>query len=123
MVAEGAIPRQAADRFALTFEEFVAGVRGALARSPGHPGVPRWQQEALPLLSRDLAEVQTAMKSYEAGNPEPLRAAASSALSLARKMDGFPLDFAGKETGDKIAEQRRFVVMAAWQVLHSASET
>ena len=74
----------------------------------------------MPLLERDLAEVEAAMKEYGAGEQQPLLHAASSALPLAKKMDGFPLDFAGEESGNQLAEQRRFVVMAAWQVLCSA---
>ena len=74
----------------------------------------------MPLLERDLAETEAAMKKYEAGDQQPLLHAASSAMSLAKKMDGFPLDVAGEESGDQLAEQRRFIVMAAWQVLHGA---
>lgn len=120
MVADKAVQQQAADRFALTFADFVKGLRKALEEAPDHPGTPRWRQKGLPLLERDLAETDAAMKKYEAGDQQPLLQAASSAMSLAKKMDGFPLDVAGEESGNQLAEQRRFIVMAAWQVLHGA---
>ncbi len=120
MVADNAVTQQAADRFALTFAEFVKGVRQAVDAAPNHPSTPRWRQKALPLLERDVAEVEVAIKKYEAGDQQPLVHAASSAMSLAKKMDGFPLDLAGEESGEQLAEQRRFIVMAAWQVLHGA---
>jgi hypothetical protein len=114
------IPKAMADRFATTFANLVAGIRGAMALVPEHPEVPRWRQKGLPLLTREFEQVQAAMNSYKAGDEEPLRQAASNALSLAKRMDGFPLDFAGEESGKAVSEQRRFVVMAAWQVLHAA---
>ena len=55
-----------------------------------------------------------------AAEQQPLLHAASSAMSLAKKMDGFPLDLAGEESANQLAVQRRFVVMAAWQVLNGA---
>jgi hypothetical protein len=120
MAQDTAIPRSAADRYALTFANFVEGVRGALALAPDHPSVPRWKQKGLLLLSRDLDDVQAAMKRYEEGDPQLLVQSASSAMSLAKKTDGFPLNLAGEESGKMLEEQRRFVVMAAWQVLNAA---
>ena len=120
MVEEKAVTQQAADRFALTFADFVKSVRKALEAAPDHPSAPRWRQKGLPLLERDVAEVEAAMKKYEAADQQPLVQAASSAMSLAKKMDGFPLDFAGEEPAEQLAEQRRFIVMAAWQVLNGA---
>jgi hypothetical protein len=120
-MAQGtAVSRQAADRFAFTFAEFVAGLQGALALAPLHHDASRWQQKALPLLKRDLSEVHSAMKSFESGNQEQLVQIASSALSLAKNLDGYPLDFAGEESGKELTEHLRFVVMAAWQVLSGA---
>ena len=96
------------------------GKRKGMEMAPDHPSIPRWRRKALPLLERDLTEVEAAMKEFEAGDQQALLNAASSAMSLAKKMDGFPLNFAGEESGEQLAEQRRFVVMAAWQVLHGA---
>ena len=120
MVADKAVPQQAADRFALTFADFVQGVRKALDVAADHPNALRWKRKGLPFLERDLAEVEAAMKTFKAGDQQPLVHAASSAMSLAKKTDGFPLNFAGEESGEQLAEQRRLIVMAAWQVLHGA---
>lgn len=120
MPVDKTVTQQAADRFASTFADFVEGARKALEAAPDHPSAPRWRRKGLPLLERDLAEVEAAMKKYGAGEQQPLLHAASSALPLAKRMDGFTLDLAGEESGNQLVEQRRFVVMAAWQVLSSA---
>jgi hypothetical protein len=118
MVEDKAVTQPAADRFASTFADFVRGIRKTLEVAPGHPSTPRWRRKGLPLLEHDLAEVDAAMKEYRVGEQRRLLHAASSAMSLAKKMDGFPLDLAGEESANQLAEQRRFVVMAAWQVLN-----
>ena len=120
MVEDKAVTQSAAERFASTFADFVQGVRKTLEAAPDHPSTPRWRRKGLPLLERDLAEVEAAMKEYGAGEQQPLLHVASSAMSLAKKIDGFPLDLAGEESANQLAEQRRFVVMAAWQVLNGA---
>lgn len=120
MVEDKAVTQPAADRFASTFADLVQGIRKALETAPDHPSTPRWRRKGLPLLEHDLAEVEAAMKAYGAGEQQPLLHAASSAMSLAKKMDGFPLDLAGEESANQLAVQRRFVVMAAWQVLNGA---
>lgn len=118
MAQVSTIPPQAAERFAYTFEEFVATLRTALALAPEeHAEVSRWQKKALPLLNRDLERVNAAAKSYTAGDASPLAQTASSALSLAKDLDGFSLSFAGEETARQLEEKLRFVVMAAWQVV------
>ena len=118
MAQASTIPPQAADRFAHTFEEFVTTLRTALALAPEeHADVSRWQKKALPLLNRDLERVNAAAKSYKAGDATPLVQTASSALSLAKDLDGFSLSFAGEETARQLEEKLRFVVMAAWQVV------
>ena len=118
MAQASTIPPQAADRFAHTFDEFVTTLRTALALAPEeHADVSRWQKKALPLLSRDLERVNAAAKSYTGGDAGPLAQTASSALSLAKDLDGFPLNFAGEETARQLEEKLRFVVMAAWQVV------
>lgn len=117
MAQASAIPPQATDRFAQTFEEFIITLRTALALAPEeNPEVVRWQKKALPLLNRDLERVNAAEKSYKAGDGMPLVQTASSALSLAKDLDGFSLSFAGEETKQQLEEKLRFVVMAAWQV-------
>lgn len=121
MTQRSTIPPQSADRFARAFAEFVAGVRTALALAPPeHPDVSRWQRKALPLLGSDLERVDAATKSYREGDSQPLEREASSALSLAKNLDGFPLNFAGEETGSQLSEKLRLVVMAAWQVVSAA---
>jgi len=121
MMQSSAIPPQAADRFARAFAEFVTCVRTALALAPPeHPDVSRWQRKALPLLGSDLERVDAATKTYMAGDSQPLVHEASSALSLAKNLDGFPLNFAGEETGSRLSEKLRLVVMAAWQVVSAA---
>lgn len=123
MAHGSAIPPQAADRFALTFAEFVTAIQTALALAPQErPDVSRWQRKALPQLSRDLEGVEAAMKSYKTGDSQPLAQATSSALSLAKNLDGYPLNFAGEETGRQLEEKLTFVVMAAWQVLSAAGQ-
>jgi len=118
MAQVSTIPPQAVDRFAHTFDEFVTTLRTALPLAPEeHAEVSRWQKKALPLLNRDLDRVNAAAKSYTAGDAGPLVQAASSALSLAKDLDGFSLSFAGEETARQLEEKLRFVVMAAWQVV------
>ena len=121
MAQVGTIPSQVADRFANTFTEFVGGLRAATALAdPGNPEVLRWQRRALPLLGRDLDDVNAAIESYRAGDAQPLVTSASAALSLAKNLDGLSMNFAGEETGKQLEEKLRLVVMAAWQVRSAA---
>lgn len=121
MTQEAAVRPQEAERFANTFAEFVGGVRTAIALAPpGHPEVVRWQGRALPVLGRDLDEAHAAIESYRAGDARPLVRSAAAALSLAKNLDGFSMNFAGEETGKQLEEKLRLVVMAAWQVKSAA---
>jgi hypothetical protein len=113
------IPEMLTARFVDTFESLVGTVRKALNRAPEGNQAARWRTKALPLLDRDFAALQDAFARHSTEDPQPLRDRALSACSLARDMDGFALDCFDPEDAKQIEDDRRMVVLAAWQVCHA----
>jgi hypothetical protein len=113
------IPEMLTTRFVDTFESLVGTVHKALNRAREGNQAARWRTKALPLLDRDFIALQDAIARHIAGDPQPLRDRALSACSLARDMDGFAFDCFDPEDAKQIDDDRRMVVLAAWQVCHA----
>jgi uncharacterized protein CbrC (UPF0167 family) len=120
------VPEQLAERFAKAFAAFVDAVRTAVAAGVLNPAVSStpaflmWQTEALPRLEQDNALVQNSMALYIVGEMETIAKVARSQLSLARRLDGFPLDFAGAEHAPVLDRLETAVVVAASQLCTAA---
>lgn len=119
-----AIPQSLAERFATTYADFINALKVAVQSAPQHPGfaanaaLRSLEQRALPELQNQLANVQAAMHNYADSDNDPLLAAAHTAQSLSRELDGYDLNI--NHTGNYIREQLTYVVMAAYQVITAA---
>jgi hypothetical protein len=119
-----AIPQSLAERFATTYADFVNALEIAVQSAPQHPGfsagaaLRSLEQRALPELRNQLANMQAAMQNYADGDTAPLLAAAHTAQSLSRDLDGYDLNI--NHTGSYIREQLTYVVIAAYLVITTA---
>ena len=114
------IPQVIAERYLSSLTGYVSTVRNAIAAMPGTSQSAVWQQRVLPVLESRLATTQMALTHSSIGNHQPLADSALQSLSLARDIDGYATNFAGKEFAAQLEEKLRMVVFAAWQVCQSA---
>lgn len=118
------IPQSLAERFATTYADFVSTLEFAAQTAKQRPGfaasaaLRSLEQRAIPELRNQLGNVQAAMQKYVDGDTAPLLAAAHTAQSLSRDLDGDDLNI--NHTGNYIREQLTYVVMAAYQVITAA---
>jgi hypothetical protein len=121
-----AIPLPLAERFAKAFAAFVDAVRGAVTQNIPNPAIANtaaflaWQTQALPLLERENAAVQNAMALFLIGEEGTLIRLAADNRMLARKLDGFDMNFAGAENGKFLNQLETAVVVAAYQLCVAA---
>ncbi len=114
------IPQSAVERFLASYEAFLKTVREALqAADPAHAETARWSK-AQQTFERQFAELQSAKTAYAAGDSTALVKHASGLRMIARRMDGYAMDFAGPALEERLTEQRRLLVLVAWQI-HAAS--
>jgi uncharacterized protein CbrC (UPF0167 family) len=117
-----AIPQSLAERFAKAFAAFVDAVRAAVTQNIPNPAVANtpaflaWQTQALPLLEQENAAIQKAMALFLIGEEGTLIRLAADSRTLARKLDGFDLNFAGAENGKLLDQLETAVVVAAYQL-------
>lgn len=121
VAAAAKIPAEAIARLERNLESFVQGVREGLENGSAEPAQPgRWQR-ALGLLERDLEAVKAAARRAATGDNEAIVSHASRLRFLARRMDGYKLDFAGAALAERLEMQRRLTVLVAWQIFAVAS--
>jgi hypothetical protein len=120
------VPEALAARFAKAFSAFVEAVRAAVADAaarPGMAGAPAllsWQTQALPRLEQQNASIKNAMALFLIGEVRSILPLAADMRSLARNLDGFPLDFAGPDSARVLDQLETAVVVAAYQVCAAA---
>lgn len=115
------IPKEAVARFVRNLEGFVQTAQEGLKSGAAEPAqAARWQR-AVGLLERDLKAVKAAARLSGEGKEEAIVSHASRLRFLARRMDGYNLDFAGAALGERLAMQRRLTVLVAWQIFAVAS--
>lgn len=124
--APTAIPQALAEHFAQAFAAFVQEVWLAITTHVSSPAIANtpaflsWQTRALPLLEKENVAVQNAMTLFLIGEMGTLVSLARESRSLAKKLDGFDLNFAGAETGKKLDQLETAVVITAYQLCQAA---
>ena len=121
-----AVPQMLAERFAKAYAGFVEAVRAAVEDATLNPALGGnralllWQTQGLPRLEQENQSVQHAMALYLVGETRTIVEAAADARHLAKKLDGFDLNFAGGERGKMLDQSETNVVVAAYQVCAAA---
>lgn len=117
----GRVPHTAVERLVGNFEGLRQAVADALASvDRNDPGAARWQRAA-ELLWQEDAVLQKEAEHFRLGERNNLLQHALELRLLARRMDGYPLSFAGDERGKAIAQHRQLLVLTAWQITAAAS--
>jgi hypothetical protein len=120
------VPQPLAERFAKTYAGFLDAVQLAVAAHIPNPVVANtaaflsWQTQALPLLERENATIQNAMALFLVGETRTLVTLASESRGLAKRLDGFDLNFAGAENAKKLDQLETSVVVAAYRLCVAA---
>jgi hypothetical protein len=115
-----AVPQALAERFVQAFAAFVQEVWLAVTTHVPDPAIANtpaflaWQTRALPQLERENAAIQNAMTLFLVGEVRTLVNLARESRALAKKLDGFDLNFAGAETAGKLDQLETAVVVAAY---------
>jgi hypothetical protein len=121
-----AVSQSLAERFAKASSAFVEAVWLAVTTHVPNPAIANtpaflsWQTRALPLLEKENATIQNAMTLFLIGETRTLVNLAAESRMLARKLDGFDLNFAGAESGKKLDQLETAVVVAAYQLCVAA---
>ena len=121
-----AVPQVLAERFSKTYAAFVEAVRVAVQESAQNPvlngnrSLLLWQTQGLPAIEKENSSVQSAMALYLIGENRSIIEAASEATHIAKRLDGFDLNFAGAERGKILDRLETDVVIAAYQVCAAA---
>lgn len=121
-----AVPQMLAERFAKSYAGFVEAVRAAVQEAVQNPAlgsspaVLLWQTQGLPRLEQENQAVQHANALYLVGETRTIVEAAAGARHLAKRLDGFDLNFAGAERGKILDQLETSVVVAAYQVCAAA---
>ncbi len=111
-----AIPQAAAQRLVRNVESFLNTVRDARAAAdPGGTETARWLRVEQ-TLQKQFAAVEAACKAHEGGDASSLVQHAADLKMLARRMDGYDLGFAGPAFEEQLTNQRRLLVLVAWQI-------
>ena len=113
-------------RFFKAFDAFVAAVRAAITAAVANPayssapGFVLWQTEGLPRLERELAEIQDGYALFQIGETGTLARLARVQLGIAKRLDGFPLDFAGPDRAQVLNQYEESIVFAAYELSKAA---
>jgi hypothetical protein len=124
--APAEIPQLFAEKFARAFAEFVGAVRDAVAAAILDPAFSSssallmWQTEALPRLEQENATIQNGMARFLVGETRTIATLAAEERHLAKKLDGFPLDFAGVDRAKLLDRLETAVVISASQICQAA---
>ena len=117
-----AVPPVFAERFSKAYTAFVEAMRAAVqeaAQNPalkGNRSVLLWQTQGLPAIEKENSSVQGAMALCLIGEGRSIIEAALEASHIAKRLDGFDLNFAGAERGKILDRLETDVVIAAYQV-------
>lgn len=118
------VPQILAEQFSKAYSAFVEAVRAAVNEAALNPAGSRalllWQTQGLPMLEKEKAAVERAMALYLIGEVRSIVEAASDLRHLAKKLDGFDLNFAGEERGKALDQLETNVVVSAYQVCAAA---
>ncbi|MGC2637447.1 MAG: hypothetical protein WA294_09735 [Acidobacteriaceae bacterium] len=120
------IPQMLADRFVAAFKAFVDEVAAAVADAAARPELASapafrvWHNKVLPLLQQQEQATQAAAAQFRQGDAGPLLAIAADKRSLAKDLDGFPLDFAGSDHAAALDRLETSVVTTAFQLCAAA---
>lgn len=121
-----AVPQALAEKFSKAYSAFVDAVRAALREAAQNPALGNsqpvllWQTQGLPMLAKENSSVQNAMALFLIGEIRTIVQAASEARHLAKKLDGYDLNFAGEEWGKGLDQLETNVVVSAYQVCAAA---
>jgi hypothetical protein len=121
-----AVPQLYAERLAKAFAAFVDAVRAAINENIANPAIANssaflaWQTQALPLLEQENAVVQNAHARFLIGEERTIVTVAAEERHLAKKLDGFSLDFAGAERAKLLDRLETAIVIAASQICQAA---
>ncbi|HUH64563.1 MAG TPA: hypothetical protein VLZ50_16265 [Terracidiphilus sp.] len=114
---------QLAERFAKAFAAFVEAVRAAIEQAAADPamgalpGLVNWQTDALPRLEQENTAIQNGLARSLIGETGTIAQLARDQLGLAKRLDGFPLDFAGADQANQLDQLETAVVVAAYRLL------
>ena len=115
------IPPEAISRLLQHLGNLLHGVHEGLQSAAADPAQhARWTRAAS-LLQRDLNVAQLAAHHAAEGAWQPLIAHASQLRFLARRMDGYRLDFAGAALATRLETHRRLTVLVSWQIYATAN--
>ena len=120
------VPRPMAENFANAFATFVDAVRAELKKAALDPlkssssGVLIWQTQALPRLDEENTAIQNGFALYLIGEEMTLARLAKEQLGLARRLDGYSLDFNGPEAGKLLDKLETAAVVTAYQLCSTA---
>lgn len=120
------LPQVLAEKFSKAYSAFVEAVRAAVNEAVQNPapagnrGLLLWQTQGVPMLEREHAAVDRAMALYLIGEVRAIVEAAAEARHLAKKLDGYDLNFAGEERGKALDQLETNVVVSAYQVCAAA---
>jgi len=121
-----AVPRPLVERYAKAFSDFVNEVTKAVqeaAMDPALSSAPAllmWQTDALPRLVQEDAAIQKAVALYQIGETGTIVTRAQETRGLAKRLDGFPLDFAGPKYAEALDRLETAAVVAAYQLRSAA---
>ena len=118
------VPQILAERFSKAYSAFVEAVRAAINEAALNPAGNRallmWQTQGMPMLEEEKASLERAMALYLIGEVRSIVEAAADLRHLAKKLDGFDLNFAGEERGKALDQLETNVVVSAYQVCAAA---
>ena len=120
------VPPLYAERLAKAFAAFVDAVRAAIDENVANPVIANapaflaWQTQALPMLEQENATVQNAHARFLIGEERTIVAVAADERHLAKKLDGFAMDFAGAEGAKLLDRLETGIVIAASQICQAA---
>jgi hypothetical protein len=124
--ASPAVTQPVAERFAQAFSAFVDAVWAAVNTGILNPAISNtpaflaWQTQALPRLEKENVSIQNAMARFQIGETRTIQQLASEQRHLAKRLDGFSLDFAGPDRAQTLDRLETAVVRAAYQVCAAA---
>jgi len=120
------LPRPMAENFVNAFAAFVDAVRAELKTAALDPlksssgGVLIWQTQALPRLEETNAAIQNGFALFLIGEEMTLAKMAKEQLGLAKRLDGYSLDFNGPEAGKQLDKLETAAVVTAYQLCSMA---
>lgn len=117
----GPVPAHAGPRLAANLDRLVRSFQNAVAASTVTGAQAARCQRALSLLKREQSAVAAAVGTAQGDGAKNLMERAAQLRFLTRRMDGYPLDFAGPTMAKTLEDERRLVVLTACQIIAAAS--